>query len=44
MVHYCVAKKKPTEECDPNYEDISDLRSRGNIDVMKNVAYDYVQH
>ena len=32
------------EECDRNYEDISDLRIRGNIDVMENAAYDYVQH
>ena len=51
VVHYCAVRKKRTvalshvkEEPDPKYEDISDLRSRGNIDMKENAAYSYAQH
>ena len=51
MVHYCAVRKKLTvalshvkEEPDPKYEDISDLQSRGNIDMKENAAYSFVQH
>ena len=44
-------KKKPTvvlsqlmEETDTKYEDISNLRSPGNIDLKENAAHAYVQH
>ena len=43
-IKHTVALDQLNEEPDTKYEDISDLRSRENIDLKENAAYASVQH
>ena len=43
-IKHTVALDQLNEETDTKYEDISDLRSRENIDMKENAAYASVQH